>query len=63
MPKSKTNYWAEKFRRNLERDREHQKALRKAGWHVRIVWECETKDLKRLERKCRNWLRDNKREY
>jgi DNA mismatch endonuclease, patch repair protein len=40
---SKTNaeFWAEKVRRNQERDRETDDALRQAGWTVVRVWEHE----------------------
>jgi len=30
-----------KFRKNVERDRRNQSKLRKAGWHVYVVWECQ----------------------
>lgn len=44
-PKSNQDYWLPKFRRNVERDRQNQKALQKAGWNVLVIWECELKDL------------------
>ena len=40
MPKSRTDFWEKKFRRNVERDREVMKGLRNAGLKVIIVWEC-----------------------
>lgn len=41
--KSATNaaYWAEKVRRNRERDRETDRLLNEAGWTVIRVWEHE----------------------
>jgi len=47
MPKSNVEFWQAKFERNVERDAKGQKALRAAGWHVIVIWECEVK--KRLE--------------
>lgn len=41
-PKSNRAYWHAKFRRNVERDEEVRLALKKAGWRVFTVWECET---------------------
>ncbi len=41
MPKSQTEYWAEKFAKNAERDRRTKVALKKMGWKVFVVWECE----------------------
>lgn len=34
-------YWAEKVRRNRERDAETDRLLNEAGWHVIRVWEHE----------------------
>lgn len=42
-PKTRCEFWQEKFRRNVERDDECVKRLQAAGWRVHIVWECETK--------------------
>lgn len=42
---SKTNvaFWEEKLRRNVQRDRRNASALRRLGWSVAIVWECQIK--------------------
>jgi DNA mismatch endonuclease, patch repair protein len=42
IPKTRTAFWQEKFARNVERDRRDVAALEAAGWHVYVVWECET---------------------
>lgn len=42
-PTSNSEFWQEKFRRNIERDARNVSELRKLGWHVEIVWECETR--------------------
>jgi DNA mismatch endonuclease, patch repair protein len=44
-PKSRTEFWEEKFARNVVRDQDAQAALACAGWRVATVWECETRDL------------------
>ena len=44
-PKTHTEFWEEKFRRNIERDRQNIANLESLGWRVIIVWECEVKDL------------------
>ncbi|MDD3695886.1 MAG: DNA mismatch endonuclease Vsr [Lentisphaeria bacterium] len=41
MPKSNVEFWKEKFRRTLERDKVNLHKLRALGWRVIIVWECE----------------------
>lgn len=43
MPQTRTDFWQPKLARNVERDRAATAALKKAGWKVAIVWECETK--------------------
>ena len=44
MPKSRTDFWREKFRRNVSRDRKTKTALVHLGWKVIVIWECQTKD-------------------
>ncbi|MCL2888961.1 MAG: very short patch repair endonuclease [Eggerthellaceae bacterium] len=44
IPKTNPEYWAEKFRRNVERDNERAGQLEAQGWKVLVVWECELKD-------------------
>lgn len=44
MPKSRTEFWEEKFARNKERDARLEQAARAAGWDVLTLWECELKD-------------------
>lgn len=55
-PKSNTSYWLPKLARNVQRDADAICALRKAGWKILIVWECETKRLPKLERKLLGFL-------
>jgi DNA mismatch endonuclease (patch repair protein) len=40
-PTTNSNYWKAKLRRNSERDRENERALRATGWTVIRVWEHE----------------------
>jgi DNA mismatch endonuclease (patch repair protein) len=49
--KSNVLFWKKKFRENVARDRRNESALRKQGWHVIVVWECETTRDTRLRRK------------
>lgn len=41
MPKTRTDFWREKLGKNVARDRRNQRALRKLGWKVMVVWECQ----------------------
>lgn len=49
VPKSNTAYWVNKLAGNVKRDTRARRALRKAGWRVIVIWECQTKDSDRLE--------------
>lgn len=40
-PKSNTQFWEEKFARNVERDLRVVGELEMQGWKVVIAWECE----------------------
>jgi len=40
-PKAHAKYWMNKFARNIARDRENGLALRRQGWEVLIIWECQ----------------------
>ena len=55
-PKSNASYWSQKLQRNMERDRENIKALKRRGLQVVIVWECWTRNPVQLESKMRRLL-------
>ncbi|MGB3526167.1 MAG: very short patch repair endonuclease [Flavobacteriales bacterium] len=42
-PKTNTDFWDRKLDRNIQRDRQKERALRQAGWRVVTVWECRLK--------------------
>lgn len=46
MPRSNLDYWRAKFAANKRRDRAKTAALRRLGWRVLAVWQCE------IERDC-----------
>jgi DNA mismatch endonuclease (patch repair protein) len=41
LPKSREDYWLPKLVRNVERDRRNVAKLRRGGWKVMTVWECD----------------------
>lgn len=41
MPKTRQDFWQAKLESNVKRDRRNQRDLKKAGWKVLVVWECE----------------------
>lgn len=40
-PKTRTDFWMEKFSRNVENDRKHKEQLEADGWKVITLWECD----------------------
>ncbi len=55
-PKSNTPFWAEKFAKNVARDRKSQAALESDGWTVHVIWECEIEDIQALSKRIRHIL-------
>src|SRR5262245_30546051 len=46
-PATRVDYWNAKFARNVMRDRSNLRKLRRLGWSVLVVWECQTRLAKR----------------
>ena len=40
-PKSRQDYWQDKFAKNVARDRRNAALLADDGWDVFVAWECE----------------------
>jgi DNA mismatch endonuclease (patch repair protein) len=55
-PKTNVAYWRAKIQRNVARDKEHLRALRREGWRVLVIWECQTRDTLRLKARLRRFL-------
>ncbi len=50
-PATNKDFWAQKRRSNADRDKRNRRALEAAGWRVFEVWECATRDERKLLRK------------
>jgi DNA mismatch endonuclease (patch repair protein) len=55
-PKSNTAFWEQKFSTNHYRDTRVLRELRRLGWKVLVVWECETETPKMLVSKITRFL-------
>lgn len=55
-PRTHTDYWGPKLKANKARDQRIESQLAALGWQTTIVWECETPDLGRLEKRLRTFL-------
>ncbi len=56
VPRSNTPYWRSKIAGNATRDSAALRALRRDGWSALVVWECETRDARAIERKLTRFL-------
>lgn len=43
IPQTRTQWWTDKISYNKSKDRQTVKAIRKDGWKIIIVWECNLK--------------------
>lgn len=57
IPKSRIEYWKPKLSRNIQRDRDNEKRLKKLGWNVLTLWECDLTRPERVVGSIRRFLR------
>ena len=57
-PKSNVTFWISKFRQNVARDSQNKRELRRLGWRVVVVWECQTVDRAALAQRLATALRE-----
>ena len=55
-PKSRLDYWAPKLEKNRTRDLKKVRELRKQGWEVLTVWQCQTRNPDGLSTKLVSFL-------
>jgi DNA mismatch endonuclease (patch repair protein) len=56
LPKTRTEFWNSKFEANKARDRRNLRAMRKLGWTVATVWQCELSNENRLFQRLKRFL-------
>ena len=56
MPKSRLDFWKQKFEANQRRDQINQTKLHELGWKILIIWECQLKESDELTRRIREFL-------
>lgn len=55
-PKSRLDFWRPKIQGNRERDLRNERRLRRLGWRVMTVWECQLSNHERLKRRLVKFL-------
>lgn len=58
IPKTNDKYWIPKLEKNILRDKQVIKNLRKLNWNVFVLWECEIKNIKKIKREINRILND-----
>ena len=56
MPKTKLEFWEPKLEGNRKRDSRNQRKLRRDGWRVLVVWECQLTNEESLKRRIMRFL-------
>lgn len=56
LPQSNREYWLPKLERNVTRDAACQAELRKLGWKVLVIWECEIRAGSGFLERAKNFL-------
>jgi len=56
QPRTRQEYWVPKLARNVERDRVNGAALRRLGWKMLVVWECQTSNIAEVSARIVNFL-------
>ena len=59
-PKSRTAYWQSKFAANVARDRRNVRDLKKAGWHVLTIWQCQLKNPNKVAKRTHEFLKSDR---
>ncbi len=55
-PKSRRKFWKAKFAANVARDCRNERQLKRMGWALLTVWQCELKKKERLTRRLDEFL-------
>ena len=50
LPKSNIDFWIQKIDSNKKRDKRNKYHLKKLGWHIIIIWECNLKQKNNMEK-------------
>lgn len=62
-PKTRSEFWKQKFKDNIRRDYQARMQLESSGWRVVVVWECQVEDHATLSRRLTAVLDVTKRRF
>jgi DNA mismatch endonuclease, patch repair protein len=61
LPKSRLEFWGPKLQENRARDLRNQRKLRKLGWDLLVIWECQLRDAESIGARVMRFLRGEQR--
>ena len=50
-PKTRVEFWENKFKANVKRDLEIQEKIKNIGWQSLVIWECDTRNISFMKNK------------
>ena len=56
MPKTRKSFWLGKLKSNVIRDGRIRNKLRYNGWGVMTIWDCDVRDIGKLQRRVMRFL-------
>ncbi len=56
VPATNKKFWQDKRLANVERNKRNLCILKKDGWRVMVIWECETQHRENLQKKLERFL-------
>jgi DNA mismatch endonuclease, patch repair protein len=56
LPKTNANFWRNKINGNLVRDKRIRRELKKLGWDVLVLWQCQLKSTDTIIRRLLRFL-------
>lgn len=57
IPKTRVEYWQPKLAKNKYRDEKNRRKLKRLGWRLLNIWECEVSDIPNLSRRVIQFLK------
>lgn len=62
-PSIRKQFWQNKFKQNIKRDKRNNEKLLRLGWRVLIIWQCAIKEpsIDSISKMVAKWLNSNKK--
>jgi DNA mismatch endonuclease, patch repair protein len=58
LPETRIEFWTKKIKANIDRDKRTINELKKLGWKVIIIWQCEIKTIIRREERFEKLIKE-----